>query len=221
MAADDLVCGTGDIVEAGMQVAKNLPNPILKRRRREALITPAVKADGRMIPDAKNQVIRVLQEEVVVIRFGAVPGIGKPEVLPHYNAMTVAGFIKGFIADLADPVADHGEIHLAVVADRGVVFARTVAKHGFAESPVAATRDESASVDPDAQIASIFAVGHLADACFEGFPVDCLSTSFDRDLCVVEIRIAVADGPPQFGVVQVEGRGRGRIKGDRLSFCCG
>ena len=171
-----------------------------------------------MIADAQNQVLHILQEEIIVIRFGAVPWIGQPEILPHHNSMTVAGFIERFIADLPDPVTNHGEVHFAVVAYGDVVFARAVAKHRFAESPVAAARDESASVDPYPQIAAIFAVGHVADACLEGPLVDGLSTGFEGNLRIVEVRFAITDGPPEFGILQVECGICRWIESDGFSF---
>ena len=91
-----------------------------------------------MISDAQHEVFHVLQEELVVVWFRAVPRIGQPEVLPHHDSMTIAGFVKRLIADLTDPVANHREIHLAVIAHGDIVFTCTIAKHRLAESPVAA-----------------------------------------------------------------------------------
>src|SRR5580658_10696733 len=85
--------------------------------------------------------------------------------------MPVASVVESVLADLAHPVADHGEVHVAVVAHGGVVFARAVTQHGFAEAPVAAARDEAPPVDPNLQRAAVFAVGELTHSGLEGFRV--------------------------------------------------
>ena len=112
---------------------------------------------------------------VVVVGVGTVPGIGQPEILPHHDAVAVAGFVEGVVADLPHPVADHVEVHVAVVAHGGVVLAGAVAQHGFAEAPVAAAGNEAAAVDPHAQRAAFLAVGELADAGLEGLVSERLS----------------------------------------------
>src|SRR6201998_2047509 len=216
VSADHLVSRTWDVVKAGMHVTEDFANPLLERRGREALVAAAVETYGRMIPDAQDKVVHVLQEELIVVWFRAVPRIGQPEVLPNHNPMAIAGFVKCVIADLADPVANHGEIHLTVIAHGGIVFARTIAQHRFAESHITPARDESAANDPDAQISAVFAVGHLANTGLEGSLVDYLSTGLYRDLCNIEIRITVADRPPQPGILHVEGRNRGRIQRNSL-----
>ena len=65
--------------------------------------------------------------------------------------MAVAGGVERFVADLSHPVADHGEVHVAVIAHGNVIFARTVEQVVLVEAPVAAERYETATVDVDAQ----------------------------------------------------------------------
>jgi len=92
-----------------------------------------------MVADAQNHVLDVAQEHVVVVGIGAIQRVGEPEILPHDDAKLVAGLEELVVADLPDPVADHGEVHVAVVAHGGVVLAGTVAQHGLAKAPVPAT----------------------------------------------------------------------------------
>ena len=114
----------------------------------------------------------------VVIGDWAVPWVGEPEVLPDHDAVAVACFVKCVVADLADPVADHGEVHLAVVAHRGVVLASAIAQHRFAEAPVAAARDEAAAIDPDAKRFVVFVISELPHAGFEGGRVGTFGSRF-------------------------------------------
>jgi len=123
-----------------MQLRQQTLDAIVERFRRKAFVAPAVKADRRRIANAEHCVLRVAQEQIVVIRVRTVPGIRKPEILPYDDAVPVAGFIKSGVPDLPHPVADHIEVHFAVVAQGSVIFARAVAQHRFAESPVASPR---------------------------------------------------------------------------------
>ena len=100
----------------------------------------------------------------VVVGVGTVPRIRQPEILPHHHAIPVAGFVEFVVADLPHPVADHVEVHLRVVAHRGIVFARAIAQHRFAEAPIAALGNEAPAVDPHAQRAVVLAVGELPHA---------------------------------------------------------
>ena len=146
------------------------------------------------------------QEHGVVVGIGAVPRIRQPEILPHHHPMAVAGIVELILADLADPVADHVEVHLGVVAHGGVVLPRAVAQHGFAEAPVAALGNEAAAVDPHAQRAAFLAVGELAHAGLEPLRVgNRAGGGFELQADVVKIRLAVSGGPPEFGVGQLQG----------------
>src|SRR6185312_5172103 len=100
-----------------------------QRSRREPLVASAVETERSMAANALNKVPRVREEHGVVFRNGTVPGIGQPEILPDDDAVTVAGFVEGVVADLADPIANHREVHFAVITHRGVIFARAITKH--------------------------------------------------------------------------------------------
>ena len=129
--------------------------------------------------------------------------------------MSVAGFVEFVVADLPHPIADHVEVHLAVIAQSGIIFARTVAQHRFAESPIASASDKTPAVDEDSQRAVICAVGHLADSRFHRLGVRCLSAlEFECQFQVIQIRIAVANRPPQLRVLQAQRRVRRGIELD-------
>ena len=64
----------------------------------------------------------------LVVGIRAVHRIGQPEILPHHDAVLVAGIVELVVAGLPHPVADHGEVHVLVVAHGHVVFARAVAQ---------------------------------------------------------------------------------------------
>src|SRR5271168_1800891 len=130
-----------------------------------------------MVADPQHQVLHIAYEEIVVVGDWAVPRVRQPEVLPDDHPMPVAGFPEGVVADLPDPVANHREVHLAVIADRGVIFAGAIAEHRLAKSPVAATSDEASAIDEDPQHPAIFAISKLANACFEGLLVEHLLVS--------------------------------------------
>ncbi len=113
--------------------------------------------------------------------------------------MAVAGFIEFVVAGMAYPVADHVEVHVTVVAHRGIVFAAPVAQHRFGEPPIAALRNKAPAVDPHTQRTAIFAVGELADSGLERLGVRGCAAGFKGHLDVVEGRVAHSRGPPSFG----------------------
>src|ERR1700679_1986339 len=103
-----------------------------------------------MIANAQQVIASNGQKEIVVVRVRAVPGIGEPEILPDYDAEAVSRIVKGLIAGLSDPVANHVEVLIAVITHGRVVLACTIAQHRFRKAPVSAAGDEAATVDPDA-----------------------------------------------------------------------
>ena len=141
-----------------------------------------------------------------------------PATPPRRN---VARIIECIVADLADPVADHGEVHFAVIANSGVVFARAIAQHRFAESPVAAARNEAPAVDPDAQLAAVFAVSQLAHAGLEAFLSRSVSAGLERRAA----RRRDADRHSQQATtardLEVQRGMRRRIELDLLPLACG
>ncbi len=170
-AADQALGGAGDVVHVRVQLGQQFADAVFQRLGRGAFVAAAIQAHRGVVAYAQQRVADVAQEHVVVVGVGAVDGVGQPEILPHHDAVAVAGVVEGVVAGLSHPVADHGEVHVAVVADGDVVFARAVAQHGFGEAPVAAARDEAAAVDEDLQRAAVFGVGELADAGVEAFRI--------------------------------------------------
>src|ERR1035437_2889697 len=172
MSADNLISGTGDLEQARMVLRKDGTNAVLKWRGRKAFVTSAVEADGGVVADSQNEVSGVAQKQGVVCGNRAIPRVRQPEVLPDDDAVPVAGFVEGVVSDLPDPIADHGEVHLAVVAHCGVILARSIAQHRLGEAPVPAARDETPAVNPHLQRTVFLAVGKLADTHFECLAVE-------------------------------------------------
>src|SRR5580658_3365196 len=139
-----------------MQIAERFANAIFERFGGISLIATAVEADGGVVANAQDKVLQIVEEERIVERLRPIPWVGEPEILPHHYAVPVAGFKECIIAHLPNPVADHCEVHVTVVAHGRIVLARTVAQHRLAESPVAAAPDEAPSVDPYLQRTAFF-----------------------------------------------------------------
>ena len=79
--------------------------------------------------------------------------------------MTVAGFVKLLVADLAHPVAYHIAMHVLMVSYRNVVFARPVSEIALGEAPVAAERVNPDAIDHNLRPAVKFGVSHFTDSC--------------------------------------------------------
>src|ERR1039458_5753581 len=201
VAADHVVGRAGDVVYARMEIGERGADAIVDGLGRVALVAAHVEADGGGAADAQHVVLDVGEEHGIVVGIGAIPGIGQPEILPHDDAVAVAGFVELVLADLAHPVADHVEIHFRVIAHGGVVFAGAVAQHALAEAPTAALGNESAAVDPHFQRAAFLAVGELPHARLERLSVgDGVGGCLELQAHVVEIGLAVSGGPPQLRV---------------------
>ena len=112
VAADGAVGGAADVGEVGVQFGKQRADALVERGGWEPLVAAAVEADAGVAADALDEVARVAEKHRIVFRHGAVPGVRKPEVLPDDDAVAVAGLVEGIIADLADPVAHHDEVHV-------------------------------------------------------------------------------------------------------------
>src|SRR5665213_322195 len=92
------------------------------------------------------KIFHIFDKHLRMIRVGAIGRIGQPEILPNYNAIFIARVKEFIIAYLAYPITNHGKIHFFVVANRNIIFAPTVTKHVFAETPVAAKRNKPFSI---------------------------------------------------------------------------
>jgi hypothetical protein len=85
-------------VQAGSEVCNHVAKALVDGLGREAFVAAAVEADGRMVANAKNVVVGIAKEKVVVIGIGAVDGVGEPEILPDDDAVTVRRIVEGFVA---------------------------------------------------------------------------------------------------------------------------
>ena len=109
---------------------------------------------------------------------------------------------------------DHGKIHIRVVTDRNIVFPAPVIQIGFGESPVAAPADKPAAVDVETQDPVIFVEGYLPHPRLEGlFIGNAASVDFKSQFDLIQVGIAIAVGPPQYRVFQVQRRVGGGIEG--------
>ena len=117
-----------------------------------------------MAPDAVDEVAAVGEEQLFVVGVGTVPRIGQPEVLPHHDAVAVAGVVELIVARLPHPVAYHVVVHVAVVGHGRIVFAPAVVEVGLGEAPVAAEGDETLAVDEDLQCVVGVGIAHLTDS---------------------------------------------------------
>ena len=151
MAAHGAVGRARDEMNLGMELGDECAQSIVNRLGGQALVAPAIDADGGVIANFEQVVAGVVEEELVVVGIGAVPRIGEPEVLPDDDAVAICGVVEELVVGLADPVTNHVEVLVSVEAHGDVVLAGTVAQHGLREAPVATARNESPAVDPDAQ----------------------------------------------------------------------
>ena len=204
-----------DVLDLALQVREERAYPALQRGRRIAFVAAAVEPDGRMVPDPQDRVADVAQEQVVVVGIGPIVGIREPEVLPDHDAVLVAGVVELVVSRLADPVADHGEVHVAMEAHGDVVLALAVAEIGLRKAPVAAAAHEASAVDPDPEGSPIFTVGELPHAGLERLRVGRLAVRHELEGDVVEVGIAVPVGPPEPRLVEAEGGVTRRIQDDR------
>src|SRR5215831_7087697 len=112
-----------------------------------------------MIANAQQVILRIYEEEIIIVRIGPVPGIREPEILPDHYSEAIGSVVECLVAHLADPVANHVEVLVLMEAQRSVVLARAIPQHRLGKSPVSPPRDEAASVDPYLQHSAVFGVG--------------------------------------------------------------
>ena len=170
-----------------------------------------------MVAVAKNLVADVGEVDREVVGVGAVAGVGLEEFVPDEDAVFVAELVEILAGGLADPVADHVHVGEGVHVNLGIEAGARNALEGFVEAPVAAADEDLNAVDRDGEGVHA-AVGDFADA--EGGVVGVgVAAVFDEvEMEGGEVLRAVAVGPPQFWIRDVEdGRGFG-IEGDGSSL---
>ena len=171
-----------------------------------------------MAADTFHVIFGIGNEHLGVIRIGAVGRVGQPKVLPDHDAVAVAGFVKLFVTDHADPVTHHREVHIGVIGHRDVVFATAIVQVRLTKTPVSAATDKATSVDEEAQYTVIFIKRHLTDAGFEVTCIGYLIADFKRKVRVVKIRSAVPFRPPQARMSHVQLRISCRVENDCFFF---
>ena len=185
VAAHHIVGRTRNVVHSRMFFLHDTAQSLVDGLRREAFVTTAVQADGGMAADALHIIFGIGDEHVGIIRIGTVGRIGQPEVLPDHNAVLVAGVIQFFVANHTHPVAQHGEVHVGMVGHSCLVFASAVVKVRFAEAPVTATADKTASVDVEVQHTAVFVERHLADTHLEVTGIRYFFAHLERKVCII------------------------------------
>ena len=185
-AANAVSRGVGDVKHARMLLRDHFPQVAVDFLRRVALVPAHVQGYGRMVPYAPYITGCNLIEAGRIGRIRSVPGVGQPEILPDHYAVTVAGVVEGLVVRHANPVADHGEIHVGMVANGNIVLAVPILQKVLRISPVAAKSNESPAVHVHAQplvlVAALEGTSahglvrlkiavHLADAGEEGHGV--------------------------------------------------
>ena len=170
-SADEAERGTWNVADLGLARGDELRESVIEDRRRVAFVAPAIEADRGVVPDAIDEIGGVLQEHRVVRWIRSVGGIGQPEILPDHDAVAIAGLEESVITDLADPVSDHREAHVAVVAHRRLVFPGAVQQVRLRKTPVATATDQPPAVDEDFQGTVLLRIGELLDAGAEGLGV--------------------------------------------------
>ncbi len=184
-----------------------------------AFVSAAPDDDGRMRAIAEDFVADVVEIHLQLQDVGAVAAIGLEEFIPDHDAVLVAEVVEIVAGALADPVADHVEIGLLMQADLGFEAFAGDALHGFVDSPVAALAHDGDAVDGDGEI---FGAGEivsdLSDAEGEIAGVGDLAVDVEGEVEFVEMGLAVAIGPPEFRVVDVELGDFGWREGDGFGF---
>ena len=126
----------GDIVHAGRERMHILAQLAVDGFRRESLVASAIEGDARMASDTPHVVFGIAQEEHVVVRVRTVGRVGKPEVLPYHDTVSVARLVESLVAHLSYPVANHVEVHVAMIPHGDVVLTGAVEQVMLVESPV-------------------------------------------------------------------------------------
>ena len=146
MTAHAAVCRTWDVCHVMMPFSHGLSQSGLDLGWREALVASAVDDDRRILSDSLDKILCICQEHLIVGRVRTVCRVGKPEVLPYHDSVSVACLIELHVSCLAHPVAHDVEIHVSMVCHCDVIFPCAVGEVVLRESPVSATTDESSSI---------------------------------------------------------------------------
>ena len=173
-----------------------------------------------MIAVAKDFFADVGEIEINVGGRRAVAAIGLEEFVPQHQAITVAQIVEIVAGALADPVAEHDEIGFLLKADLGFEALARTAFEGLVQSPAAALAEDADAVDRESEE---LRVGHFvldfANAEIEiVFVGNRAADHLKPQPHGVEIGFAIAVGPPEARVEDMQPRRVLRRKLDNLGF---
>ena len=170
---------------------------------RVTFIPPDINRQGRMITYSFDDVSRIINKHLRVIRIRSISRVCQPEVLPDHNAMTIACFEKFVITCLSDPVPYHVKIHIGMIRHRDIIFSSAILKIRLRKSPISATTNKTPAVNIDIQYLVCFIKCHLAYTGFKYFFIGNTLACFENQFNIVQIRIAITSWPPEFWIYQV------------------
>ena len=172
---------------------------------RIAFVAGTPDSDGGVGAEAEDFFADVGEVAFGVVGVGAVGGVGLEHFVPDEEAVLVAEVVEIVGGGLTDPVAEDGVVGECVHADLGFEAIAWGAFHGFVDAPVAALGDDGDAVDGEGEVVGAGdVVGDFADAevGVEGIGGGVLGGAGEVE--GVEILWAVAVGPPELRVVEVE-----------------
>ncbi len=170
-----------------------------------------------MIAEAQNLVAHVGHVCFEIIGVRAIAGVGLEELIPEQDAVLVAELIEVFAGALSDPVADQVEMRQLVHVDLGIEALPRNALEAFVQPPVAAANEYADPIDGDGEVFRVgHRVGNLAHTKGDVLRVGRRVVLVKAEMQLVEVLRAIAVGPPQARIFDVEG-GRGlAVEPDRL-----
>ena len=142
--------GVGVIQDPRVGLGHGLAQPGVDRGGRVALVGAAPHHDARVDAVPQHRVPGLGEEDAGVLLVGKEP-VALPELGPDQDPVLVAAAVKLLARAAAAPVADHGEVHVAVQAHD---VAHAIGKHAaeqFVPAPVAAAAEDGHAVDLDPQ----------------------------------------------------------------------
>ena len=218
MPAHHFISRAGDIMNVRMIFLDDTAQRLVDLFRRETFVTTAIKSDRRMAANPFYIIFRIGDKHFRIIRIRSVGRVSQPEVLPDHDTVAVASLIQLLVADHADPVTHHREVHIRMQSHSNVIFAGAIVQVRLTEAPVTATSDKAATVDEETQDIIVLVERHLADTDFKVFRIRNLVIHFEGEVRIIQVRLAVAFRPPQARVLHLQLREILGIEDDSLFF---
>ena len=139
-----------DVIQSGMFPRHQFTQIIIYFSRGISLVTSYINAYGRMIPDTLQIITSIGIEHLRIVRIGTIHRIGKPEILPDHNSMSVTCFIELPVTNLSYPVSYHGKVHVCMISHRNIIFPFPIIEVWFSESPITSEAYKTPTVDKQA-----------------------------------------------------------------------